>query len=117
MKSKGRFTQKAEQAIESAGKAASELGHSYVGTEHLLLGIVAQREGLGSRILEKRGMDGKRLRRAIEACSGSGSPFFSGQSLSPRARLAMEKAAAGAEYMHQVGPCGKELGRSNREPR
>ena len=63
MKSKGRFTQKAEQAIENAGKAASELGHSYVGTEHLLLGILADRDSLGARILEKRGINRSVLRR------------------------------------------------------
>ena len=99
MKSKGKFTQKAEQAIESAGKAAAELGHSYVGTEHLLLGILAQRDGFGARILEKRSVGKAELRRVITEQNGTGSPFFSSQSLSPHARLAMEKAAAEAEYL------------------
>lgn len=101
MKSKGRFTQKAEQAIESAGRAASELGHSYVGTEHLLLGILAQRDGLGARILEKRSVSRAELRRVIAEHSGTGAPFFTTQSLSQRARLAMEKAAAEAEQLQQ----------------
>ena len=101
MKSKGKFTQKAEQAIESAGRAATELGHSYVGTEHLLLGILAQRDGLGARILEKRSVGRTELRRVIAEQSGTGAPFFTAQSLSQRARLAMEKAAAEAEQLQQ----------------
>jgi len=107
LKSKGRFTQKAEQAIENAGKAASELGHSYVGTEHLLLGILADRDSLGARILEKRGINRSVLRRILIEQNGTGSPFFSGQSMSLRARTAMEKAAGEAEFM-QHGYIGTE---------
>ena len=56
MKSNEQFTQRAELAIENARAAAGSLGHGYVGTEHLLLGIVMENEGLGARILEKRGI-------------------------------------------------------------
>lgn len=41
IKSNEKFTQRAEQAIEQARAAAGDLGHGYVGTEHLLLGILA----------------------------------------------------------------------------
>ena len=42
-----RFTEKARNAIEKARAAAMELGHSYIGTEHLLLGIVRENDALG----------------------------------------------------------------------
>ena len=56
MKSNEKFTQRAEIAIERAREAAGELGHSYVGTEHLLLGILGESEGLGAIILKQRGV-------------------------------------------------------------
>lgn len=101
MKSNGQFTQRAELAIENARKAAGSLGHSYVGTEHLLLGITMEREGLGARILEKRGIGEAELRRAVTAMFGTGAEATPGQGLTTRARLAMEKAAAEADALHQ----------------
>lgn len=101
MKSNGQFTQRAELAIENARKAAGSLGHSYVGTEHLLLGITMEREGLGARILEKRGIGEAELRRAVTALFGVGADATPGQGLTTRARLAMEKAAAEADALHQ----------------
>ena len=52
-----RFTEKARNAIEKARAAAMELGHSYIGTEHLLLGIVRETDALGSRVLRENGAD------------------------------------------------------------
>lgn len=101
MKSKGQFTQKAEQAIEMARLAAGGLGHGYVGTEHLILGILMEHEGLGARILEKRGVSEKSLRSAVIAMDGSGAPGIPGQGLTPRARQCMEKAALEAERLGQ----------------
>ncbi len=50
MKNNEKFTEKAESAIEQARLAAYSLGHSYVGTEHLLIGIVHEGAGLGARM-------------------------------------------------------------------
>ena len=72
MKSNEKFTQRAEIAIERAREAAGELGHSYVGTEHLLLGILGESEGLGARILKQRGVEAKKLRAAICRRVGQG---------------------------------------------
>ena len=55
MKSNEKFSQIAEQAIEQAGIQAGELGHSFVGTEHLLLGVMKEKEGLAARVLSQRG--------------------------------------------------------------
>ena len=46
MKSNEKFTQRAELAIENARLAAGEMGHGYIGTEHLLLGIMMESDGL-----------------------------------------------------------------------
>lgn len=101
MKSKGRFTHRAEQAIDKAALAARDLGHSFVGTEHLLLGILMESDGLGARILRKQGIDERSLREAVRKLNGAGSPGYMPQELSIRARCAMEKAATEAANLHQ----------------
>ena len=74
IKSNEKFTQRAELAIENARAAAGELGHGYVGTEHLLLGIIAEKDGLGARILRSQGLDGERLRGIIIRRAASAVP-------------------------------------------
>ena len=61
-----RFTQRARTAIRSAQEAAAELGHSYVGTEHLLLGILREEEGLGARVLLRSGIREETVREQLE---------------------------------------------------
>ena len=100
MKSNEKFTQRAELAIENARDAAGSLGHSFVGTEHLLLGIMMERDGLGARILEQSGLDLQSLRRAVAELDGCGAPAVPGQGLTVRARAAVEKAAAEALALH-----------------
>ena len=101
MKSNEKFTQRAETAIEKARLAARELGHSYVGTEHLLLGILAESEGLGARILLRRGVEEEPLRRAVIRLNGEGAPGLSVLGLSTNARRAVERASAEAENLRQ----------------
>ena len=101
MKSKGRFTHRAEQAIDKAGQAAKELGHSFVGTEHLLLGILMEKDGLGARILQKQGINEMMLHEQVKKLNGIGSPGYMPQELSIRARCAMERAAAEAQNLQQ----------------
>ena len=92
MKSNERFTQRAESAIEGALAAARELGHSYVGSEHLLLGILAERDSLGARALLRCGLRAEELRRLAARTLGSGCPGVPAQGLSAEARRVMEKA-------------------------
>ena len=61
MKSNEKFTQRAELAIERAREAAGELGHSYVGTEHLLLGVLRENDCQGCRILLSAGVEPQKL--------------------------------------------------------
>ena len=62
LKNNEKFTEKAENAIEQARLAAFSLGHSYVGTEHLLLGISREGAGLGAKILRERGVSERKIR-------------------------------------------------------
>ena len=101
MKSNEKFTQRAELAIQAAGAAAGEMGHSCVSTEHLLLGILAEREGLGARILRGRGLEENLLRRGLLEKLGSGAPCVPMQGLGEHARAAVERAAAEAAALHQ----------------
>ena len=101
LKSNEKFTQRAELAIEQARLAAGSMGHSYVGTEHLLLGILCEREGLGGRLLRERGMEEEALRRWITQRCGKGAPGVPPQGLSRRANAAVERAAAEALSLRQ----------------
>ena len=101
MKSNEKFTQRAELAIENARLAAGEMGHGYIGTEHLLLGIMMESDGLGARILLRHGIDKAQLWRIVLRSNGSGSPGRPEQGLTPRARQAVEQAAQEARQLQQ----------------
>ena len=79
-----------------------------MGTEHLLLGIILENDGLGARILKQRGLDAKSLRNTICRLVGTGVSCTPEQGLTVRARLAMEKAAEEALRLRQ-GYIGTEL--------
>ena len=99
MKSNEKFTQRAEIAIEAARAAAGELGHAYIGTEHLLLGILEEQDGLGAHILRREGLEREHLRRVIARESGVGCPGAPGLGLTPNARAALEQAAREAQAL------------------
>ena len=93
MRGNEQFTQRAESAIENARTAARELGHSWIGSEHLLLGILSEKDSLGARVLLRCGVGAAALRRRIEKERGRGCPGACAQGLSREARRVMEKAA------------------------
>ena len=99
VKSNEKFTQRAETAIEAARSAAGELGHAYIGTEHLLLGILEEEDGLGAHILRHQGLEREHLRRVIARETGLGCPGAPGLGLTPNARAALEQAAAEARAL------------------
>ena len=101
MKSNEKFTQRAECAIENAGRAAGSLGHSFVGTEHLLLGILREGEGLGARVLQLNGVEEEELTEAVRKLDGTGAPGTPATGFTVRARLAIERASTEANVMRQ----------------
>lgn len=101
MKNSARFTERASGAIAAARDAAASLGHSYIGTEHLLLGIAAETEGLGARLLSGQGLDMASLTRLVAAEMGSGAPGAPEQGLTSNATAAIERAAEEARRLGQ----------------
>ena len=94
-----RFTERAKTAIEKAQEAAEALGHSYVGSEHLLLGIIREDGGQGARVLKQNGMSDALLTQRVEQTVGRGDPARPPQGLSPRAQRIIELAIGDAGRM------------------
>ncbi|MBQ8352062.1 MAG: ATP-dependent Clp protease ATP-binding subunit [Clostridia bacterium] len=92
-----RFTKKAESILNNALKEAREFGHTYVGSEHLLLAICEEESCTAAEMLAAHGLSTERLRVAILDAAGSGSPFpVSAADMTPRLRAIIEHAAAAA---------------------
>ena len=68
----GRFTEKAEKAITFSQESAMQMGHNYVGTEHLLLGLVREGTGVASRVLQNQGVTEEKVLKEIEDLIGKG---------------------------------------------
>jgi ATP-dependent Clp protease ATP-binding subunit ClpC len=65
------FTPRAKKVLELSLREANELGHSYIGTEHLLLGLIREGDGVGAQVLISMGADAERIRgRVIQLLSG-----------------------------------------------
>ena len=91
-----RFTERARSAIEKGRQAAEEFGHSYVGSEHLLLGVARETDGLGSRVLRENGLDPAAAGVLLEKSAGRGAPGLPVQGLTPRAKRIIQRAAEDA---------------------
>ncbi|MEZ0536193.1 ATP-dependent Clp protease ATP-binding subunit [Caldicellulosiruptoraceae bacterium PP1] len=68
----GRFTERAEKAIMLAQQSAAELGHNYVGTEHILLGLIREGGGIAARVLNSQGVTEDKVIEEIEELIGRG---------------------------------------------
>jgi ATP-dependent Clp protease ATP-binding subunit ClpC len=92
-----RFTNGARTALRLARENAALLGHGYVGSEHILLGLACEGNGLAARALSRAGLTEERLRAAVTEAVGAGTPGQAPfQGLTPRAKRAVEVAAAEA---------------------
>ena len=68
------FTPRAKKALELAAEEARSLGHNYIGTEHLLLGLIREGEGIASQVLLNLGMDLNTVRNEVMGLLGSSLP-------------------------------------------
>ena len=90
-----RFTQRARTALTLAQACAAELGHSYVGSEHLLLGLAREEQGMAARVLRTAGLSPETIRAAIAGMVGVGAPSGRpSQGLTPRCKKIIELALA-----------------------
>ena len=92
-----RFTPRARSVLQLSHQAAEELGHGYVGTEHLLLGLLREEAGVACRLLGELGLTYARGRDLLIRAVGQGTPGASPtQGFTPRARRVIEYAAGEA---------------------
>ena len=101
-----KFTQKAQSSIHRALCLAGEMGHSYVGSEHLLLGLCAEEDSIAARLLHTRGADLALLQRNLAEAVGLGAPgYVNAEDMSPRAKHILESASqeASAQNAKSVG--------------
>jgi ATP-dependent Clp protease ATP-binding subunit ClpC len=96
-----RFTERAQRVILIAQEEAKRLNHDYVGTEHLLLGLIALGEGVAAQVLANLGVDLRRVRSEIEKIVGTGdNVMLLGEiPFTPRAKKVLELAVEEAQNM------------------
>ena len=88
-----RVTERARRAIDAAAGASRALGHNYVGTEHLLLGLFAEPEALAAKALAEAGLDRAAVEaKVLEAVPRGGEPLLENPPYTPRASLALQGA-------------------------
>ena len=86
-----RFTQKAQNVLNLALRTASQMGHTYIGSEHLLLGLLAEGSGVAAHYLTERGADAEQIRKAVEQMAGIGTPTpLSASDMTPRTKNIIE---------------------------
>jgi ATP-dependent Clp protease ATP-binding subunit ClpC len=86
-----RFTERARQVVVLAQDEARTLRHDYIGTEHLLLGLLREEEGLGARVLGRLGIEIDAVRAIVRSRVGEGEKEPSGQiPFTPHAKEALE---------------------------
>jgi ribosomal protein S18 acetylase RimI-like enzyme len=96
-----RFTDSARRAIVSAQEQAHDLGHDYVGTEHLLLGLLVETEGVGARALAWLNVSAEAARRRVEEVIGRGTHTRVGVALpfTPRSKRVLERSSKEARNL------------------
>ena len=105
-----RFTSTALGAIRLAQENAARLGHSYVGSEHLLLGLASQEYSMASRLLREAGADSQTLREAIAQLVGTGVPNRTlHQGLTPQCCQVIQRAAAECRRLQQPSVSAEHL--------
>ena len=96
-----KFTERARKVLSLAQEEAQRFQHDYIGTEHLLLGLVREGEGVAAKVLSNLGVELKEVRNAVEAMIGRGDPIVLGElGLTPRAKNVLELAADEARRLN-----------------
>ena len=101
-----KFSERARRVLSLAQEEAGELNHNYIGTEHVLLGLAREPEGVGTRVLVSLGVDLSKIRSAVTFIIGRGQKQpTSDVGLTPRAKKVIELAVDEAREMshHYIG--------------
>jgi len=101
-----RFTKRARRVLTLAQEEAQRLNHNYIGTEHLLLGLIREENGVAVRVLREMKVDLRQIRERIERTVGRGQRAMYGKlSLTPRTKRVIELAVDEARRLghHYIG--------------
>ena len=95
------FTERGKKVVQLAHREALRLGHDVIGTEHILLGLLAEGEGVAAQVLGAFGLDLEELRGQIEKTVGKGQPRERPVDLplSPRAKRVLDLSMREARNM------------------
>ena len=96
------FTEKARIAISEAHDAAAEMGHNYIGSEHLLMGLIREGSGVAAKVLEKNGVTAEKVKDKINEYIGIGVslPQQTELPLTPRSKRILEMSALEARRLN-----------------
>lgn len=100
-----RFTQRARRVLSLAHQEAERMRHNYIGTEHLLLGLIEEDGGVAGRVLRELGLESQRVQEMIERLVGFGQYRGGKLDLSPGTQQILEQAVDEARRMghHYIG--------------
>ncbi len=101
-----KFSERARKVLSLAQEEAQHLNHNYIGTEHILLGLVRETEGIAARVLSNLGVELTKVRSAVEFIIGRGQAPAAGEiGLTPRAKKVIELAVDEARRLnhHYIG--------------
>jgi ATP-dependent Clp protease ATP-binding subunit ClpC len=88
-----KFTERARRVLTAAQEEAQHLNHNYIGTEHILLGLIREEEGVAAKVLVNMGVTLSKVRSAVEYIIGRGEKATTGEiGLTPRAKRVIELA-------------------------
>ena len=95
-----RFTDDAQRVLSFAQEAALELGHDYVGTEHVLIGLIKVRNGVAAKALNELGLSAETIIEDVEEHIGRGNKKASSVYMTPRVKHVLELAVEVANHMN-----------------
>jgi len=101
-----KFTERARKVLQLAQEEAQRFNHNYIGTEHLLLGLVREGEGVAAKVLANLGVELNKVRSAVEFIIGRGDRTVTGDiGLTPRAKKVIELSVDEARRLnhHYIG--------------
>ncbi len=89
---KERYTERAKKVLALAHSEAKRMGHQVVGTEHILLGLIQEGEGIAAQVLKGMGLDLAKIRSQVEDVTGVGQPVKGDVGFTPRVKRVLELA-------------------------
>lgn len=95
----GRFTERAQKVLFYAQEEAKNVSYPYVGTEHLLLGLIREGEGIAAKVLAVLGVEADKVRKAISQIVDSGEGQVAEPALTPKAKRVLELSVDEARRM------------------